>query len=117
MLLGQYARLNTSFPTVGTADRESVAYHVQAGYWIPGIPIPLLVAYRYAHYDPWSSRDADAAGDLASLGLDYHTLGLQVRYPDDSIDLRAFVDYTITTEETGRALDNNRLQVAAQLAF
>jgi hypothetical protein len=117
-LVAQLVYLTTSFDTTGTEDRERLGWHAELGYHFDTIsPVPIILAYRFAMYEPWLGRDDGDPAGLSATGLRYHTIGIRADYPDENVGLSAFVSYTFTDEDEGRELDNNRLQVMAQLAF
>jgi hypothetical protein len=117
-LAAQLVYLTTSFDTTGTEDRSRLGWHAELGFHFEAIsPVPIILAYRFAHYEPWLGRDDGDPAGLSATGLRYHTIGIRADYPDDDVGLAAFVSYTFTDEDEGRELDNNRLQIMAQLAF
>ncbi len=116
-LFVQFVQLKTEFETVaGTPERTQQALSAQVGYDIK-IPLGTITpAYRYATFDPWKDGGAaDAGVSLESFKLQYHTLGLKMLNPNE--DMTLYVNYTLTMEEDGRELDNDRLEVLAQVTF
>ena len=116
-VMAEITQVTTSFPTVATADRSRLEFHAQAGYGLPFVPFPVVLAYRFAYYDPWQSGGTDGAVDLSSFELMYHTVGFRLDHPDASLGLTAWLDYTFTVESPARSVRNDRLQVMAQLVF
>lgn len=113
----QWVELKTEFETVGAAvDRTQRAYHVELGYRFDTPWLSVTPGYRYAVLDPYAKAD-DALGgtDFDAAKVAYHTLG--VRLAHLKLPLSLLVNYTFTDEEKPRELDNNRLQVLAQVEF
>ncbi|MCA9544989.1 MAG: hypothetical protein KC613_11385 [Myxococcales bacterium] len=114
----QLVQRTTEFETVGaTPERKQLAWHAQVGYEIP-LAVPVVPAYRFAYFDPWASgASADIGAGLDSLALMHHTMGLRVIYPDRSLGLSLYLNYTLTQEEETRELENDRFEALVQLIF
>lgn len=106
-------RVRTTYPTVGTAQRVQLAWHAQAAYRID-VQDTLFVSpgYRLASFDPWQSGGGAGFDDY---GLRYHTVGVRVGHA--RLPIQAWLNYTFTQEETGRKLDNDRLELLGQVTF
>ena len=90
------------------------ALQVQAGYLIP--VVNLQPVYRFASFDPTADYNIDSAGDFREAdSLVQHTIGLNYIAPDYPVTV--MFDYTVTQEQAGRELDNNRLEVLVQLTW
>lgn len=113
----QWVELTTEFETVPEAgDRTQRAWHVQAAYEFTTPWVDIKPGYRYAVLDPYAEVDGDLDGlDLEAQEVGYHTLGARFAHP--KLPLAFFVNYTFTHEEAPYKLDNNRLQLLAQVAF
>ncbi|MFO0658423.1 MAG: porin [Polyangiaceae bacterium] len=109
---GQFTQRSTKFETVKTDDRKQIGWHAQVGYKIP-IYVPVMPAYRIAAFDPWSNAKSGSAVDKQALL--YHTFGVRVFHP--KLPLSTYINYTITNEEKPNRLNNNRLEILAQLLF
>jgi hypothetical protein len=112
----QFGQVETDFPTTGVSSRIRRTWHVQAGYrfdtpWFCSIE----PAYRFAQYDPWANAGSQAAASANALGLDYHTFGLKVAAYD--VPITMFFNYTLTGEQQPRELNNDRIQILAQVEF
>lgn len=116
-LFFQYVEVETEFKTVPQAlDRTQRAYHVQAGYTFETPWLTITPGYRYAHLNPFAKAKGDQTGlDLDSFQVGYHTLGARFGHLD--LPLALLVNYTFTEEKTPRKLDNDRLQILAQVSF
>jgi hypothetical protein len=113
----QFVELKTEFETVPEAlDRTQRAWHVQVGYDFETPWVNIMPGYRYAVLDPYADVDGATDGlDLEAFKVGYHTIGARFLHP--KLPLGFFVNYTFTTEDDPRKLDNNRLQLLAQVAF
>ena len=109
----QYARVETDFPTTGTEDRVQEAWHVQVGYLFKTPWFSIKPGYRFATFDPWAEGDDGSGLDLDAFDLEYHTFGFRLGHL--TLPITFFFNYTITDEESPRELDNNRLQLLAQI--
>jgi hypothetical protein len=90
------------------------ALQVQAGYLIP--VVNLQPVYRFASFDPTADYNIDSAGDFREAdSIVQHTIGLNYIAPDYPVTV--MFDYTVTQEQAGRELDNNRLEVLVQLTW
>ncbi len=101
-------------PTVTT----SRAFQFQAAYEIPVVHIQ--PAYRFSFYDPTAEYNATDDGFTANEprerdALTYHTIGLN--YLPPAYPLQIMVNYTITQEQAGNELENNRFDAIVQLTF
>ncbi len=111
-VLGAVTRLRTVFPTVGTSARAQLAFHGQAGYRIE-LPYSFVMpAYRYAYFHPW--QDGGGAG-FDQFKLQYHTFGIRTGLT--KLPVQAWINYTLTVEETGRKLGNDRIEILGQVTF
>jgi hypothetical protein len=104
--------LRTVFPTVGTAARTQLAFHAQAGYKFEFENWHIGPAYRFAYFNPWQSGGGQGFDDF---DLKYHTFGIRAGLT--KIPLMAWLNYTITQEDTGRKLDNDRIELMGQVSF
>jgi hypothetical protein len=111
-LAGQFSQRSTKFETIDAPSRQQTGWHAQTGYKIP-LYVPIMPAYRIASFDPWSNAKSGSAVDKQALL--YHTFGVRVFHP--KLPLSAYLNYTITVEEKPNRLDNNRLEILAQLLF
>lgn len=105
-------RQRTVFPTVGASARAQLAFHAQAGYRIDLGPAYVMPAYRYAYFHPWQSGGSEG---FDTYRVQYHTVGARVG--PTRLPLAAWLNYTFTQEEAGRALSNDRLEILGQLTF
>ena len=110
--LAAVTRLRTVFPTVGTSARVQLAYHAQAGYRFDISQLQLTPAYRFAYFHPW---EAGGGGGFDGQKLQYHTLGL--RFAHAKLPATAWLNYTLTGEEEGRKLSNDRIEILGQVTF
>jgi hypothetical protein len=107
----QYGQVETDFETAGVSDRLRRAWHIQAGYqFVTPWYFSVTPAYRYAYYDPWAE-----GGDGLNYELNYHTMGLQFAHSE--LPMRFIFNYTFTGEEPPREVDNDWLQLLAQVEF
>lgn len=113
----QWVDINTDFHTVNTDDRERRAWHVQIGYPFPTPwPVTIEPAYRFAQYQPWADdSDQIANHDADDYDLNYHTFGIKLAHTELPVAL--YFNYTITKEPNARSLNNDRVQVLAQVEF
>ena len=109
---GAVTRVRTVFPTVGTSARVQLAFHAQLGYRIDLPGFDLTPAYRYAYFHPWESG---GGGGFDAFKLQYHTLGVRVAH--GKMPITAWLNYTITGEEAGRKLANDRVEILGQVTF
>jgi hypothetical protein len=118
-VFGQLTTLTTEFPTVGTPDREQLAYHAQIGYRIDGgIPANVTVtpAYRFAYFHPRAEGGVAAGGvDLDAFQLTYHTVGL--RFDHTGVPWSLYGNFTFTLEEPPYELTNHRVEVIYSISF
>ena len=112
-IFGAVTRVRTAFPTVGTAERVQLAWHAQAAYRFD-IRNTLFLApgYRIATFNPWQSGGSDG---FDNFRLVYHTLGLRAGHA--KLPVQAWLNYTITEEQEGRKLSNNRVELMSQVSF
>lgn len=112
-IFGAITRLRTVFPTVGTSARVQLAYHAQAAYRFDiANRFFLAPGYRFATFDPWQEGGGDG---FNAYKLVYHTFG--VRLGHLKLPLQGWINYTITGEEPGRKLSNDRLEILGQVTF
>ena len=69
-------------------------------------------AYRYAYFHPWQSG---GGGGFDAFKLQYHTFGVSSR--TRSCRSTAWLNYTLTGEEEGRKLTNDRIELLGQVTF
>jgi hypothetical protein len=105
-------RVRTVFPTVGTSARVQLAYHAQAGYRFEVERVQITPAYRYAYFHPWQ---AGGGSGFDSFRLQYHTLGVRIAHA--KLPVTAWVNYTLTGEQEGRKLTNDRIEILGQVTF
>lgn len=111
-VFGAVTRVRTTFPTVGTDARVQLAFTGQAGYRIDLPSWFIMPAYRYAYFHPWQ-QGGDEAFD--AFRVQYHTFGIRTGL--SKLPLQAWLNYTLTMEETGRKLDNDRIEILGQVTF
>lgn len=109
---GYVTRLHTTYPTVGSTARTQLAFAGQAGYRIQFPAWFIMPAYRYAWFNPWQSGGGDG---FDSFKVQYHSFG--VRAGLERLPIQAWLAYTVTQEESGRKLDNDRIQFMGQVSF
>ncbi|MBN1946156.1 MAG: hypothetical protein JW797_10805 [Bradymonadales bacterium] len=114
-LFGQFITMTTEYPTIGSPDREQLAYHAQILYRFELFTVPFAPAYRFAYFHPWAQGGGAAEGDLDAFQLTYHTAGLTIWSPWFPACL--IINYTITQEEAPRELENNRLDLMVEVNF
>ena len=116
-LFAQFAQVKTTFETVrANPERLQRALSAQLAYTLHAGRVALTPAYRFATLDPFAEGgDSGDPADLASLTLQEHTVGLRVDHPKRWLGL--LINYTLTLEEEARELDNDRLEVMAQVVF
>jgi hypothetical protein len=110
--LAAVTRVRTVFPTVGTSARVQLAYHAQAGYRFDIARLQLTPAYRFAYFHPW---EGGGGGGFDAFKLQYHTFG--VRLAHAKLPVTGWINYTLTGEEEGRKLTNDRIEVLGQVTF
>ncbi len=114
-VFAQFAQIETEPKTIAAnPTRKAQALSAQLGYAID-LGMWLTPAYRFATYDPYVDGGGSGAADLDTAGLQYHTVGLKLENPERWLSL--IIDYTLTMEDEARALDNDWLNVIAQVAF
>lgn len=111
-VFGAVTRLRTTFPTVGTSARVQLAFHGQLGYRFEIQSVFLTPAYRYAYFHPWQTGGDEG---FDTFRLQYHTLG--VRVGSLKLPVQAWINYTLTQEEAGRKLTNDRMELIGQVTF
>lgn len=111
-VMGAVTRLRTVFPTVGASARTQLAFHGQAGYRFELPYWYITPAYRYAYFHPW--QDGGGAG-FDAFKVQYHTFGIKTGLT--KLPVAAWLNYTLTSEESGRKLTNDRIEVLAQVTF
>ena len=106
-------RVRTAFSTVGTAERVQLAWHAQAAYRFD-IKNSFFLApgYRIATFNPWQSGGSDG---FDNFRLVYHTLGLRGGHA--KLPVQGWLNYTVTDEQAGRKLSNNRVELMGQVSF
>ena len=113
---GQFTKLDTEYQTVGTVNREQLAYHAQITYVIDQLCIDFAPAYRFAYFHPRSEGGETAGGiDLDSFELTYHTFGLRVWIPRTPLVVN--LNYTLTGEQAPREVENDLFEALIQLTF
>jgi hypothetical protein len=115
-VFGQLTSLRTEFPTTGSPTREQLAWHAQAVYLFDLEPLPPFgPAYRIAFFDPRAEGGEVGGVSLEQFRLLYHTIGLNIgsrRWP-----VTTLINYTFTTEEAPRELENNRFELLVQIEW
>ena len=109
---GYVTRLHTTYPTVGTSARVQLAFAGQAGYRIDLPAWFIMPAYRYASFNPWQSGGGDG---FDSFKVMYHSFGIRAGL--NRLPIQAWLSYTLTQEESGRKLDNDRILFMGQVSF
>ena len=115
-LAGQYMASATQSVDVA-AEPEIVArgYHGAVGLELPR---GYMVAYRYAVLDPTSDFEAEDPVAKAVLDIDSVTLHTAaVGYQVPRAPLKIQLNYTLSMEQEGRAIDNDRLDLLFQAVF
>ena len=106
-------RVRTAFPTVGTAARVQLAWHAQAAYRFDISDKAFLSpGYRIATFNPWQSGGGVGFDNFQLVN---HTFGL--RGGHQKLPVQGWINYTVTGEQTGRKLDNNRFEILGQVSF
>lgn len=93
-------------------ELSALGYSVQLAYQAP---FGLQPAYRLASYDPSSSYGSESSVIFENDALTYHTIGLNYNAP--TYPVRVMANYTLTTEQDARRLDNDRLDLILQLSW
>ena len=96
----------TTFPTVGGPAQNAFGGHAQAMIEIPA-PLPLAAGYRFGILDPSSLISTDRVME--------HTAGAVLGVP--RYRMRVQLQATHVVEQAARALSNDRIQLAAELAL
>jgi hypothetical protein len=96
----------TSFPTTGGPAQDAFGGHAQVMVTVPA-PLPLTVGYRFGILDPSSLLTTDRVME--------HTVGAVLGVP--RYRMRVQLQLTHVVEQAARALDNDRAQLAAELAL
>ena len=96
----------TSFPTTGGPSEDAFGGHAQVMVTIPA-PLPLTVGYRFGILDPSSLLTTDRVME--------HTVGAVLGMP--RYRMRVQLQLTHVVEQAARTLDNDRAQLAAELAL
>jgi hypothetical protein len=96
----------TTFDTTGGPDQDAFGAHAQIMILIPGT-LPLAVGYRFGILDPSSLITTDRVME--------HTAGLVLGVP--SYRMRLQLQLTHVDEQAERQLDNDRIQLAAEVAL
>jgi hypothetical protein len=119
-LFGSYISRTATTPfgqeTKGSEEPFTTAnaLQVQAGYLIP--VVHLQPVYRFASFDPSAAFNIDTAGDFRDTdAITQHTIGLN--YIAQDYPIMVMLDYTISQEQAGRELDNNRFEALVQLTW
>ncbi len=113
-VFAQFAQVTTAHDTITqNPEQKARALSGQLSYRIEALPVALTPGYRFAQLEPYS--DGDGVADLTSRTVRYHTVGLRADHPDTALSLH--LNYTLTGEESGRELDNDRLEAIAQMVF
>lgn len=109
---GSITRLRTTFPTVGTSARVQLAFHAQVGWRFMFEHFYVTPAYRYAYFHPWQSGGDEG---FDTFRIQHHTFG--IRSGNLRIPIQAWLNYTLTVEEAGRRLGNDRIELLGQVTF
>jgi len=96
----------TSFPTTGGPAQDAFGGHAQVMVAVPA-PLPLTVGYRFGILDPSSLLTTDRVME--------HTVGAVLGVP--RYRMRVQLQLTHVVEQAARTLDNDRAQLAAELAL
>lgn len=96
----------TSFPTTGGPTQDAFGGHGQVMLTLP-VGLPLAVGYRFGVLDPSSLFTTDRVME--------HTAGAVLALP--RYRMRVQLQLTHVVEQAGRQLDNDRAQLAAELAL
>lgn len=99
----------TTFPTTDGPAQTAYGAHGEAMVAIPGMPddLPLAIGYRFGILDPSSLITTDRVME--------HTAGAVLAVP--RYRMRFQLQVTHVVEQAARALDNDRAQLAAELAL
>jgi hypothetical protein len=111
-VFGAVTRVRTTFPTVGTSARVQLAFHGQVGYRFEIQNFFVTPGYRYAYFHPWQTGGDEG---FDTFRVQYHTLG--VRFGNVKVPVQAWLNYTLTQEEAGRKLGNDRIELIGQVTF
>ena len=117
-LFGQYVRVVAEQENLPSSESAAQGFHVQLGYHFDFPFGRITPAYRFAEFDPViidPQRFSNEVGDSNDLRLDYHTIGLRILMA--KLPLTFYVNYTITEEQQAARLQNDRLQILAQVEF
>ena len=96
----------TTFETTGGPDQDAYGAHAQVMIRIPGT-LPLEIGYRFGILDPSSLITTDRVME--------HTAGAVIGVP--SYRMRVQLQLTHVEEQAERQLDNDRIQLAAEVAL
>jgi hypothetical protein len=96
----------TSFPTTGGPSQDAFGGHGQVMLTVPAA-LPLAVGYRFGVLDPSSLFTTDRVME--------HTVGAVLGMP--RYRMRVQLQLTHVVEQAARTLDNDRAQLAAELAL
>jgi hypothetical protein len=110
VLQGQYLLvLQKATDFDGSPTEQAMGGHVQAAYRL--FDNKLLPGYRFAIYDPRIVENAVSSNDRVM----HHTIGL--RYLPEGYPMILFAEYTLSVEQSARAVDNDRFEAAMQVTF
>ena len=103
-------------PNASEVSQVSRAVQVQAGYLMPFFPI--MPTYRISSFDPsasYTELTGDFPGDDPRTrdAVVYQTIGLN--YLPATYPVTLMVNYTLTGEEAGAEIANNRFEALVQL--
>lgn len=96
----------TTFPTTGGPDQDAFGGHAQVMLTLP-VALPLALGYRFGILDPSSLFTTDRVME--------HTVGAVLGMP--RYRMRVQLQLTHVVEQASRELQNDRVQLAAELAL
>ena len=116
LLSGQFMETSTEAVDVpNEPELTARGYHGAAGF---ELPMGLAAAYRYAFMDPTADFEAEDPAVRAVLDIDAVTLHtLSLGYQFKSFPVKAQANYTFAAEQSGREVDNDRLDLLVQAMF
>jgi hypothetical protein len=97
----------TTFPTTGGPTQNEYGGHAQVMFRLADLPHPFAIGYRFDVIDPSSLVTTDQVME--------HTVGAVLGVP--SLRMRFQLQVVVPIEQEQRALSNDRVQLAAEVAL
>lgn len=101
-----FAYTHTTFPTTGGPAQTAIGGHAQVLFIVPAA-LPIELGYRFGLLDPSSLIVTDRVME--------HTLGATLAVPE--LHMRFQAQFVHVVEQAERSLDNDRFQLAGEVAL